>query len=182
MPPLNPMLIASLLNAESKGSGLSRDQVPNNPQNTYSQSNTNDNDCEPSSAYQNPESKDFGAILYGNSQTGRGQDYLIHNEIYKTLDDTVDKMEYRIRSSSGDFITPQSISAELNNHEREYEVECVMGKRKRTGKKTEYLVKWTGYAKCTWEPAGNLRNARGAVDEYYFQRKKQKSRSNSTRK
>jgi Chromo (CHRromatin Organisation MOdifier) domain len=41
--------------------------------------------------------------------------------------------------------------------ETEYEVEKIVGKRKRQGR-TEYLIKWTGYSESddTWEPTQNL--------------------------
>ncbi|XP_033103321.1 probable chromo domain-containing protein LHP1 isoform X1 [Anneissia japonica] len=37
----------------------------------------------------------------------------------------------------------------------EYEVEEVLKKRKYKGK-IQYLVKWAGFAECTWEPCKNI--------------------------
>ncbi|XP_033103322.1 chromo domain-containing protein LHP1-like isoform X2 [Anneissia japonica] len=39
--------------------------------------------------------------------------------------------------------------------EGEYEVEEVLKKRKYKGK-IQYLVKWAGFAECTWEPCKNI--------------------------
>jgi hypothetical protein len=49
----------------------------------------------------------------------------------------------------------------------EYEVEQILDKRTQ-GTKTEYLIKWKGYAHAenTWEPKENLENAKLAVAEY----------------
>lgn len=48
-----------------------------------------------------------------------------------------------------------------------YQVEKIIGKRTRCGKK-EYKVKWEGYplSQCTWEPAENLQNVLDMVEEY----------------
>ncbi|KAK6495966.1 hypothetical protein TWF481_003011 [Arthrobotrys musiformis] len=66
----------------------------------------------------------------------------------------------------------RSSTEELDDPEKEYEVESVEGSRVRQGRK-EYLVNWKGYEDCTWEPADNLKNAQLAIDEY---RQRQPSR------
>jgi hypothetical protein len=51
---------------------------------------------------------------------------------------------------------PDSI---LVNGEEEWNVEHIVGERKKRigrGTTTEYLVKWVGFALCSWEPARNL--------------------------
>ncbi|KAJ2976296.1 hypothetical protein NUW58_g8121 [Xylaria curta] len=49
----------------------------------------------------------------------------------------------------------------------EYEVELILGTRKKAGK-TEYLVKWKGYhvKDNTWEPAANLTHCSGALKQF----------------
>ena len=60
----------------------------------------------------------------------------------------------------------------------EWEVEAVMGhrKRKKNGRKavTHYLVRWKGYGpdNDTWEPVGNLENCKGMVQAYWSGLKK----------
>ena len=47
-----------------------------------------------------------------------------------------------------------------------FDVECITGKRVSNGV-TEYCVKWVGYNKTTWEPAGNVEEgARQAIEDY----------------
>jgi hypothetical protein len=55
--------------------------------------------------------------------------------------------------------------------EEEYEVEAILGHRDVTAgrqRRREYLVKWVGYGALhnTWEPEGNLENAKEMVDRY----------------
>jgi hypothetical protein len=51
--------------------------------------------------------------------------------------------------------------------EEEYEVEAIIGKRRYRGK-TQYLVKWKRYHEedSSWEPVGNLSNAKWKIAEY----------------
>jgi hypothetical protein len=56
---------------------------------------------------------------------------------------------------------------EIDN-EVEYEVEEILNHKERRigrGKRTEVLVKWTGYAETTWEPADEMKNCI-AMDTY----------------
>lgn len=46
---------------------------------------------------------------------------------------------------------------------KEFEVEAITGERK-GGR--EFRVKWVGYREPTWEPIGNLRNTKGAVQRW----------------
>ena len=43
-----------------------------------------------------------------------------------------------------------------NGEEEEYEVECIYDKRINKNKEIEYLIKWKGWAKPSWEPKENL--------------------------
>ena len=63
---------------------------------------------------------------------------------------------------------------------KEFDVEDIVNERKirkyvkRSKKyitKREYLVKWLGYRKKTWEPEENLKNCKEILDKY-FKRKK----------
>ena len=49
----------------------------------------------------------------------------------------------------------------------EYEVEKILGKRKKRGS-TQYLIKWKGYPteESTWEPERNLRNAQKIIQDF----------------
>ena len=47
-----------------------------------------------------------------------------------------------------------------------FEVERVLDKRLTAQRGTEYLVKWKGYAKPTWEPARNLKFAQQAIKDW----------------
>jgi hypothetical protein len=51
--------------------------------------------------------------------------------------------------------------------DRECEIEGILDSRKR-GRKTEYLVSWTGFSPRdnSWEPEGNLANCTKAVKEF----------------
>lgn len=70
----------------------------------------------------------------------------------------------------------------------EYEVEKIIGhkikkkKDKRTKKfyyQKEYLVKWVGYTKPTWEPESNLDNCQELLNEYKLKILSKKSKDNS---
>ena len=52
-----------------------------------------------------------------------------------------------------------------NSDSEEYEVDRVLASRVVRGG-TEYLVRWKGYGSWedSWEPAGNLEHAGGAID------------------
>ena len=58
----------------------------------------------------------------------------------------------------------------------EFEVEAIVGKRK-FGKKLKYLVSYVGYDKTynTWEPIGNLSNAKELINDFR-EREKQKKK------
>jgi hypothetical protein len=57
----------------------------------------------------------------------------------------------------------------VENEAPEYEVEGIKGHRKDKRGRISYLVAWKGYEDhdMTWEPAKNLTNARGIVEEYW---------------
>ena len=66
------------------------------------------------------------------------------------------------------IIPPEPV---IVNNEEEFEVESILDKRiRKKGRKetTEYLVLWKGYPQhdATWEPEGNLQNARGKVEDF----------------
>ena len=54
----------------------------------------------------------------------------------------------------------------------EFEVEKILNKRI-SNKKIEYLIKWSGYEKCTWEPEENLSNSQYLI--YKFEEKNKKN-------
>ena len=56
------------------------------------------------------------------------------------------------------------LDKEIPEHE-EYEVEKVLKKRTRKGKK-EYFVKWKNYDETTWEPMENLQNAINLIEKF----------------
>jgi len=51
--------------------------------------------------------------------------------------------------------------------EEEYEIEAIVGKRKRKGK-SHYRVKWAGYGSedNTWEPLQNLQNCLDKIEKF----------------
>jgi len=58
-------------------------------------------------------------------------------------------------------------AAELIEGEEEYEVEAIIG-HKRRGKGKQYLIKWLGYPTLenSWEWESNLEHAAGLLKEY----------------
>lgn len=63
----------------------------------------------------------------------------------------------------------------LEDSTEEFEVDRILGMRlARSGKKREFLVRWKGYSSFedSWEPEGNLENARQKVHEYLTKPKK----------
>ena len=67
---------------------------------------------------------------------------------------------------------PKSSGAHVSDHRADdvFEVERVLAHRV-AGRRLEYQVKWAGYADTTWEPAGNLKGASGAVKSYMDERR-----------
>jgi hypothetical protein len=54
------------------------------------------------------------------------------------------------------------------DREIKYEVDHIVNIQKK-GQHMEYLVHWKGYTEedCTWEPKGNLGNAKAALDLFH---------------
>ena len=50
--------------------------------------------------------------------------------------------------------------------ELSYEVESILDSRIRRNK-LQYLVRWTGYNDCTWEPELNLDGCKDLIDEFH---------------
>jgi hypothetical protein len=64
----------------------------------------------------------------------------------------------------------------LINEEDEFEIEKIMQKRvvrRGRGQQKQYLVKWRGYARLTWEPATALEDTL-SLDSYKQSRKKKR--------
>ena len=60
---------------------------------------------------------------------------------------------------------PSEPEEESQTDDEEYEVEKVLKKRTRKGKK-EYFVKWKNYDETTWEPMENLQNALNLIEKF----------------
>jgi hypothetical protein len=87
----------------------------------------------------------------------------IHNVFHSEL----------LRAASTDPLTSQTTDDSqpgpvLVENEDEYEVEKILKERsirRGRGRRKQYLVKWTGYAKPTWEPASAMEGV-AALDVY----------------
>src|SRR4051794_25451824 len=69
--------------------------------------------------------------------------------------------------NSDTFPRPQPPPPDIIDNTEEYEVERIIGERKRYNR-SEFLVKWKGYPDSdnTWEPLKNLDNAKKALEEF----------------
>jgi hypothetical protein len=71
----------------------------------------------------------------------------IHNVFYTRL----------LRPANTDPLSDQIITeaqplGQLVDDVLEYEVEAILGQKKARGNKQQYLVKWKGFTRPTWEP------------------------------
>ena len=75
--------------------------------------------------------------------------------------------------------------------QKEWEVEKILGERnkenkssKKKGKriKKEYLIKWKGFKKPTWEPEQNLENCQELLKDYFIEKRKVKEFKKSKRR
>ena len=74
--------------------------------------------------------------------------------------------------------------------QKEWEVEKILGERnkdikssKKKGKriKREFLIKWKGFKKATWEPEKNLENCQELLKEYFIEKRREKELKKSIR-
>ena len=69
--------------------------------------------------------------------------------------------------NSDKFLRPQPPPPEIIDNTEEFEVERIIGERKRYNH-VEYLIKWKGYPDSdnTWEPLENLANTTDALEHF----------------
>jgi hypothetical protein len=85
---------------------------------------------------------------------------VFHVHLLKPYHDPTAAFPARIREPTPE---PEFVDEE----EPAWEVESILRKRRR-GRRVEYLVKWAGYPieEATWEPLENLQNADEAIQEF----------------
>ena len=70
----------------------------------------------------------------------------------------------------GQQLTEDDASWQVDGEDPVLEVEAIVAKKNK-GKKTQYLVKWVGPDKKTWEPLGHLKGAKEEIQRYEVKKK-----------